>query len=240
MNETPRNDPPATAAPQRQAEEEEPNAGLGLERLVFFSDAVFAIAITLLVLDVKIPEIPDGQEMDQLAGQIRAIIPNILAYFISFMIISVFWVVHHGTFNYIRRYDRRLIWLNLYALLFVAFLPFSAGLLARYGNTAFAFTFYAVHQIIISLLLLLVWLHATRNRRLVDPDLDIAVMRGRLYRSLFPPLVFGLSILVAQFSVNWGFALWFLTALGRRGTYTLSKEPNAFTRRLDRLVFGTR
>lgn len=112
--------------------------------MVFFSDAVFAIAITLLVLDVKIPEIPDNKEMTDLPGQIMAVGPNILAYFISFMIISVFWVVHHGTFNYIRRYDRRLIWLNLYALLFVGFLPFSAGVLARYGNTFFAFAFYAV------------------------------------------------------------------------------------------------
>ncbi len=90
MTETPHNEPPATTAPQRQGVGEEPRAGLGLERLVFFSDAVFAIAITLLALDVKIPEIPDGKEMMDLAGQIRAIIPNILAYFISFMIISVF------------------------------------------------------------------------------------------------------------------------------------------------------
>ena len=240
MTERSRNAPPATAAPQRQAAEEEPREGLGLERLVFFSDAVFAIAITLLVLDVKIPEIPDGLEVTELPGQIRAVIPNILAYFISFMIISVFWVVHHGTFNHIRRYDRRLIWFNLYALLFVAFLPFSAGLLARYGNTPFAFTFYAIHQIIISLILSLVWVHATRKHRLVDPDRDIAVMRGRLYRSLFPPLVFGLSILVAQVSVNGRFALWFLTALGRGGAHNLGKAPNAFTRRLDRLICGTR
>ncbi len=58
--------------------------------MVFFSDAVFAIAITLLVLDVKIPEIPDNKEMTDLPGQIMAVGPNILAYFISFMIISVF------------------------------------------------------------------------------------------------------------------------------------------------------
>lgn len=238
MTEAPRQE--ANVTPHRTAVHEELPGGIGLERLVFFSDAVFAIAITLLVLDIKIPEIPDGLETAELPGKIAAVIPNILAYFISFMIISVFWVVHHGTFNYIRRYNRRLIWLNLYALLFVAFLPFSAGVLARYGNTFFAFTFYAVHQIIISLILAFIWVYAARNHRLVDPDLDLTERRERLYRSLLPPLIFGLSILVASFRVNWGFALWFLTALGRRGAHKIGTEPSAFTRRLDRLIFGTR
>jgi uncharacterized membrane protein len=214
--------------------------GIGLERLIFFSDAVFAIAITLLVLDVKIPEIPDGLETTELPGQVAALVPNILAYFISFMIISVFWIVHHGTFAYIRRYDHRLLWLNLYLLLFVAFLPFPAALLAQYGNTFFAFTFYAAFQIIISSLLTLIWIYAARDRKLVDPDLDITVIRQRFFRDLLPPLIFAASIVVARCNVNVAFAVWFLTAFTRRSTAKIGARSTRFTRAVDWFIFRMR
>jgi uncharacterized membrane protein len=214
--------------------------GIGLERLIFFSDAVFAIAITLLVLDIKIPEIPDSRAAAELPGQVAAVGPNILAYFISFMIISTFWVVHHGTFAYIRRYDHRLLWLNLYLLLFVAFLPFPAALLARYGSTFFAFTFYAIVQIVISLLLTAIWVHATRGRKLVDPTLDIEVIRHRFYSGLLPPLVFAASIGLAYFKPTWAFFLWFLIAIGRRSTFRLGDRLNSLRQTVDRLVFRIR
>lgn len=220
--------------------EQESNGGIGLERLIFFSDAVFAIAITLLVLDIRIPEIPDGLEVAELPGRVAEVIPNILAYFISFMIIAVYWLVHHGTFAYIRRYDRRLLWLNLYPLLFVAFVPFPAALLARYGNTFLAFTLYAVVQIAISLLLTIIWVHAARNHRLVEPDLDAAAIRHRFYRGLVPPLCFALSILVAYFFPLWGYALWFLAGIGQRGSARLERSLSGFTRAVERLVFNAR
>ncbi len=214
--------------------------GIGLERLIFFSDAVFAIAITLLVLDIKIPEIPDDRVAADLPGSVAAVGPNILAYFISFMIISTFWVVHHSTFAYIRRYDHRLLWLNLYLLLFVAFLPFPAGILARYGNTFFAFTFYALIQIIISTLLTTIWVHATRGRKLVEATLDIDVIRHRFYQGLLPPLVFAISIGFATFKPTWAFFIWFLIAVGRRSTMRFGDRFGTLRRNVDWLVFRIR
>jgi uncharacterized membrane protein len=249
MTETPRRadefDEPhtASAVPGREVRGERNEViegGIGLERLIFFSDAVFAIAITLLVLDIKIPEIPDGLEASELPGRVAEVGPNILAYFISFLIIASFWVVHHSTFAYIRRYDHRLLWLNLYLLLFVAFLPFPAGVLARYGNTFFPFTFYAIIQITIGLLLTAIWVHATRERRLVEPTLDITIIRQRFYRSLVPPLIFAASIGFAAFKPTWAFALWFLIALGRRSASGIDQRFGSTRRYIDWLIFRIR
>ncbi len=230
----------ATAQPTAHTGALTAEGGIGLERLIFFSDAVFAIAITLLVLDIKIPEIPDDLAVADLPGRVAEVGPNILAYFISFMIISTFWVVHHGTFAYIRRYDHRLLWLNLYLLLFVAFLPFPAGILARYGHTFFAFTFYALIQIIISTLLTTIWVHATRGRKLVEATLDIAVIRHRFYQGLLPPLVFAISIGFAYFKPIWAFFIWFLIAVGRRSTMRFGDRFGTLRRNVDWLVFRIR
>lgn len=181
-----------------------------LERLIFFSDAVFAIAITLLVIDIKVPEIHDGDVATELPRLVRELIPNILSYVISFLVIATFWLAHHRLFRYIRRYDHRLLWLNLIFLMFVAFLPFPTGILGRYGNTFFAVVFYVVIQITIGLLLTLLWDHATRGHRLVDPDLDPRLVREQLSRNLAVPLIFALSLGVAAINSTAGKLFWLL------------------------------
>jgi uncharacterized membrane protein len=181
-----------------------------LERLVFFSDAVFAIAITLLVIDIKVPEIHEGDAATELPRLVRELIPNILSYVISFLVIATFWLAHHRLFRYIRRYDHRLLWLNLIFLMFVAFLPFPAGMLGRYGDTFFAVVFYVVIQITIGLLLTLLWDHATRGHRLVDPDLDPRLIREQLSRNLGVPIIFAISLGVAAINATAGKLFWLL------------------------------
>ncbi len=99
-------------------------AQLGLERIVFFSDAVMAIAITLLAIDIRVPEMPAGLAAQQLAVSLAAIGPRFMTFFISFMVIAVYWMSHHRYFGYIKRYDARLIWLNLLFLFFIICMPF--------------------------------------------------------------------------------------------------------------------
>lgn len=200
---------PAPAAPT-------PERSFEFERLIFFSDAVFAIAITLLVLDIRIPDIPEGRAAAELPGLVNGLIPSIVAYFISFVVIAVYWVAHHRTFSYIRRYDGRLIWLNVLLLLFIAFLPFPSALLGRYGDTFFAFVFYAVFQIIISLILAAIWAYATHKHRLVDPNLAAHTIHLRFVGTLAPPLIFALSIAVARYSTTLGQFFWLLLIVTRR------------------------
>src|SRR5919199_4021121 len=115
----------------------------GLERIIFFSDAVFAIAITLLVLNIEVPDIPQGRVAQELLGQLLALWPKYLSYVISFLVILIFWISHHSIFSTIRGYDRVLIWLNSLFLMFVAFLPFPTALLSEYGDQQLVVVIYA-------------------------------------------------------------------------------------------------
>ena len=94
-----------------------------LDRIVFFSDAVFAIAITLLVLDIQVPEILERLVDERLPERLLELWPKYLSYVHSFLVILMYWMAHHSTFTAIKRYDRGLIWLNSLFLMCVAFLP---------------------------------------------------------------------------------------------------------------------
>jgi uncharacterized membrane protein len=204
---------------------------LGLERLIFFSDAVFAIAITLLVLDIRPPERAEPFDPAQWPAVLGAMMPQIFAYVLSFFVIGSYWVAHHRTFQYIRRYDHRFLWLNLGFLLCIAFIPVPTALLAEYGDLPFAIIFYDGVQILAALFKLALWLYAVGGQRLIARDLDPAVIRYNTYRSALAPLVFLLSIGVALIlgPVQAEFALLALAFVGRvsRALQRLRPMPQA-------------
>ena len=103
--------------------------GRELDRTVFFSDAVFAIAMTLLVLDIQVPEIPETLVDERLPERPLGLWPRYLSYVLSFVVILMYWMAHHSTFKAIKRYDKLLIWLNSLFLVCIAFLPFPTSLL---------------------------------------------------------------------------------------------------------------
>jgi len=184
---------------------------IGLERLIFFSDAVFAIAITLLALEIRLPGTESALTDDQLLTQLLNLWPKYLAYVISFLVIGTFWLAHHRRFRYIRRYDRRLLWINLLLLMCIAFIPFPTGVISQHiGRTATIF--YAVTMIVTGLLSGAVWWHAARHDRLIDPALD---RKQRHYERLAPlviPGIFllsiGLAFIDAQLAMfSWGLTL---------------------------------
>ncbi len=83
----------------------------GLDRIFALSDGVFAIAITLLVLNIEVPDVPENRVAEELPGRLLGLWPHYLSYFISFLAILFYWVAHHSVFGAIRRYDRTMIWL---------------------------------------------------------------------------------------------------------------------------------
>src|SRR4051812_24664751 len=90
---------------------------LGFERLVFFSDAVMAIAITLMALEIRLPELQPQLTSDQVSAAFQTLLPHIGVYILSFLVIGLYWMVHHRLFRVIRRYDVTLMWLNLIFLM---------------------------------------------------------------------------------------------------------------------------
>jgi uncharacterized membrane protein len=83
-----------------------------LDRIVNFTDGVFAIVITLLILTIQVPEIPAASVGDELPGRLLALEPKVLSYVISFLVVAVYWMAHHRVFRPIRGYDETLLWLN--------------------------------------------------------------------------------------------------------------------------------
>jgi uncharacterized membrane protein len=159
------------------------NDPLGLERLIFFSDAVFAIAITLLTLDIRLPA---GMEMSsnaQLLDQLLGAWHKYLAYAIGFLAIGSFWMAHHRRFRFIKRYDRGLLMLNLLFLMIIAFVPFPTSVISESGNRT-ATVFYALTMTLAGLMLTVVWWYASRHNRLTDSQLG-APQRRRQFVALF-------------------------------------------------------
>jgi uncharacterized membrane protein len=125
-----------------EATEGRPEAGRELDRIVFFSDAVFAIAITILVLDIRVP---DGLSPAELPAEVLGLWPKYLSYVVSFLVLAIYWQAHHRVFRPIRGYDGTLVWLNFLFLMAVAFLPFPTSLLGEYGREQVSVVIYAAN-----------------------------------------------------------------------------------------------
>src|SRR5215467_3231249 len=100
-------------------------------RVLALSDGVFAIAITLLVLEIHVPDLSGGETLGQALQDVR---PSFVAFLISFVVIAIAWAGHRDFFSLIRRTDRNLVWLNILYLLPISVLPFGAALMARYDK----------------------------------------------------------------------------------------------------------
>jgi uncharacterized membrane protein len=164
---------------------------LGLERIVFFSDAVIAIAITLLALEIRLPDLHDEAE---LVPALLGIWPSYLGFGLSFFVIGTYWVAHHKMFEYIDRYTPRLIWLNLFFLFCVAFTPFPTAVIGEHGTQMAAQIFYACSIVVTGAAKLLLWGYAAQHRRLLKASTTAAQIRAVTRRGLVTPAVFLISI----------------------------------------------
>jgi uncharacterized membrane protein len=188
---------------------------MGVERVAFFSDAVFAIAITLLVIELTVPE--GDLTGPQLTHELGRLGPKFFSFGLSFWVIGRFWIGHHLTFQYLRRWNLPLLWLNLGLLACIAFLPFPTAVLGNHLGLPEAARLYATSVTVTGLAATLLWWYSSGKGRLVDEDLDPRWRRAMLLRTLTAPVVFGLSIPLVTVQVPVGvgrislaFLLWVL------------------------------
>ena len=181
-----------------------------LERLIFFSDAIFAIVMTLLVLDIRVPDVPSDVAAQEVPGLVFELWPKIFSYVLSFLVIGLYWIGHHQTFRYVQSYDRTLLWLNLVFLLSISFIPIPTDLLGEYGQLRFSVIFYAASLGLARLLLALVWWYVVSGPIRTSDDLDPRLATFHFLRSLAIPVIFLLSIGIAFFSPNAAVASWVL------------------------------
>jgi TMEM175 potassium channel family protein len=186
---------------------------LGRNRIEALTDGVFAVAMTLLVLDIKVPELQQPLATAGLPLKLLSLWPKFLSYTISFVILGVYWVGHHVQLSFIRRADRPLLWINILFLLWVALVPFSTALLSEYATTRIAIAIYGANLIAIGLTLALHWWYATTENRHVDPDIDRGLVRGAMYRTLMGPLVYVIAIGLSFFRAEVSLALYALVPI---------------------------
>jgi len=159
-------------------------------RLEAFSDGVIAIAITLLVLEVRVPPLHETEDGKELWAALKDLWPSYLGYALSFVIIGIIWANHHDIFRHIGRVDRTLVLINTFFLLTVSFLPFPTGLLAEYlghEGERTATIVYSGWLLVIAITYNLLWRYPSSHGRLLAADADPVVVETITRRFNFGP-----------------------------------------------------
>ena len=198
--------PDAAAAtvgiPMHQQTDVDEQRKRALERIAFFSDAVFAISITLLGLDLTLP---GDTTASNLPHELASLWPKYGAFAFTFTLIGLRWLTHHRQFSYILDYDYTLLGLNLALLLVVAFLPFPSRVLAEYPDSRAACVLYVGSMAMAGLLSTALWVHACwpagvrqsrTTRGLVDKRLPQGTRRNLLLRWITLPVLFCISLIL--------------------------------------------
>ena len=166
-------------------------------RLEAFSDGVFAVAITLLILDVR-PEGESHTGWQMLLNDWH----KILVYLLSFVVVGVYWVAHHHMMHFIRATNRVFLWINLLLLLFIVFIPYAAAVLSASRADPSAIRIYSAVLILTNLTSSTLWYYATKGHRLVGAALPPAFARFVLAVNTVPILAYGLAaVLATSYSV---------------------------------------
>jgi len=179
-------------------------------RVLAFSDGMFAIAMTLLVVGITVPVLREGDSVGELGDALGDLTGSFVSFVISFLVIGRYWIAHHDFFARLRAMDAGLIWINTIYLMFIAFAPFPTALLGNYFENPLAVTIYAVAVAAISGMEVVLFRHAHRNG-LMKRKLPEDVYRWGVYMSTTPVLIFIGSIPLAFVHTWLAAASWYLT-----------------------------
>ena len=175
-----------------------------IERMILFSDAVFAIAITLMAIEIKVPAIEHDVTDRALLLALGKLALKFAGFFISFFIIGLYWTVHHRLFSYVENYNNRLLWINLLFLLSIILMPFSSGFYGEYSHKIELIVptgVYVLNVCFTGYLNYRLWKYiGNPKNRIAGPALTPGILILSIKRSLVTPVIFLVSLLVALFT----------------------------------------
>jgi uncharacterized membrane protein len=182
-------------------------------RLETIADGIFAIVMTLLILDVRLPDHIPFSSNAELLNALFIISPKIISFAVSFFIIAGFWVGHHFIFTLIRKVNGVFLWINVLYLLGISFLPFPTSILAQNSDNFVALCFYALNLMLCgSFHTLMFWLiyknHLIRKKEVADND-----VKKYFYSALLGTLSNVIAILFGLLSVKLGFIIFIITPI---------------------------
>jgi uncharacterized membrane protein len=181
-------------------------------RMEFLTDGIFAVVMTLLVLDISVPQISSHYAIGnvaagtELAKRLFDLWPKMLSFGISFVILAIYWVAHHRQYHYIKHSNRALIWINMMFLMAICLIPFSTSLLGEYRELGMSILVYGGNSIVIASLLYAQWRYVTTSHhgRLLDENLDPISKTTLSRRTLLGIIVYliatGFSFVYTQLS----------------------------------------
>jgi uncharacterized membrane protein len=201
------------------------------------ADGVIAIVITLLVLEIHVPELPEGPDLNaRLIEALRELGPFFVGFLLSFVVTAIAWAAHRSLFALIERTDRALVWLSILYLLPLSLLPFGAALISQYDREPVALRVYGLMLLLIALTRLVIWLYATNRPDLLFEPVDRRTKTVGVWLVAVPAALYLLAILiagsapVASVLIYVGpIVLYFIAVFADRLTATPGTAENDFT-----------
>jgi uncharacterized membrane protein len=201
----------------------DPLVNLKTSRVEALSDGVFAIAMTILVLNVSVPT-PETVSADRLSDALRHVAPQVIVYIISFVNLGVLWVGQHNQYHFIDRADRWFLWINILYLLLISFMPLSTALLGHYPLHRIALVVYGTNLIAATLVLALHWHYATRGGRLVRSQLSPRVINLAHRRMLGSAAAYTVALVLSLMAPMLSLALFLAVPLFNVLPFTLDRH----------------
>jgi uncharacterized membrane protein len=184
---------------------------LHLTRIEAFSDGVFAIIVTLLVLELKVPILHDPHNAGELGRSLVDLLPKLLSWLISFIIVCKFWLNHHHIFGFARHATYGLVWLNSLFLLTQSFIPFPTALMGEYPGNPLAVSFFGTVMAINTLMFIAVFAYILRH--VLKPARAASVPPGIIAKSFVGVLFYLLGASAAWLNVHLAFGFYLITPL---------------------------
>jgi uncharacterized membrane protein len=195
-----------------QAAKEEVGSPRGLpddRRITSLADGVFAIVMTLLVLGVEVPEVPEEEIADRLVLEVLHLWPLIATYVVSFLFLGIYWMGHHTQFHFMRAVDTTALWINVVFFMFVCLIPFTTRLVGTYDGQEIALILYGANLIAISLTALVHWRYAA-HAGLLEPETGKEELRKATRRLLIGVGFFAVAIAVAFVDPRWSLVVFLI------------------------------
>jgi uncharacterized membrane protein len=183
-------------------------------RMEALTDGIFAIAMTLLVLELKIPDLPKSADSQEILHKIREEAPTIASFIFSVLYCGLLWTMHHMAMHFIRHLQMGLVWLNLLFLMSISVMPFSCGLLGHFLRNRVAEEIYFCNLFIAAALIAAQWLVAKKKGLVNDDGTRTSTLTG--HQILFLPLAVGGGIVGSYFNLRAGFFTMTLILLAMR------------------------
>ncbi len=179
------------------------NISMNTKRIETLVDGIFAIAMTLLVLTLEVPQIPYPATNAQILDVLSGMAPQFFIYALSFLLLATFWRINHSQFNLIKKADQGLVMINVFWLLLVALVPFSTNLVGDYGYLTVPMVFFHLNLFLIGVLFNLNWHHAAKHS-LMDESVDKNFVKNQRIINLTLPvsalIAIGLAFITPEYS----------------------------------------